>query len=94
MTIRSKLMKASVGDDESLVAVDFLSKLDPKRFTSMLTVLRNNAAINLASYPTSLAGAYRAASAWTSDGLIPATRESLPATFSHFRRYLGRKLTF
>jgi hypothetical protein len=42
----------------------------------MLTVLRNNAAINLASYPTTLAGAYRSASTWTSDGLIPATRES------------------
>ena len=27
-----------VADDESLVAIDFLSKLDPKRFTSMLTV--------------------------------------------------------
>jgi hypothetical protein len=65
-----------VNEDDSLVAVDFLSKLDPKRFTSMLTVLRNNAAINVSSYPTTLAGAYRAASTWTSDGLIPATRES------------------
>jgi hypothetical protein len=58
-----------VADDESLVAIDFLSKLDPKRFTSMLTVLRNNAAINVSSYPTTLAGAYRAASTWTCDGL-------------------------
>ena len=65
-----------VNDDESLVAVDFLSKLDPRRFTGMLTVLRNNAAINVSSYPTTLAGAYRSASTWTSDGLIPATREN------------------
>ena len=42
----------------------------------MLTVLRNNAAINVSSYPTTLAGAYRSASTWTSDGLIPATREN------------------
>jgi hypothetical protein len=42
----------------------------------LLPVLRNNAAINISSYPKTLAGAYRAASTWTSDGLIPATRES------------------
>jgi hypothetical protein len=42
----------------------------------LLTVLRNNAAINISSYPKTLAGAYRAASTWTSDGLIPASRES------------------
>jgi hypothetical protein len=42
----------------------------------LLTVLRNNAAINISSYPKTLAGAYRAASTWTSEGLIPATRES------------------
>jgi Reverse transcriptase (RNA-dependent DNA polymerase) len=66
-----------VNDDESLVAVDFLSKLDPKRFTGMLTVLRNNAAINISSYPTTLSGAYRSASSWIHDGgLIPATREN------------------
>jgi Zinc knuckle len=64
-----------VADDESLVAIDFLSKLDPKRFTSMLTVLRNNAAINVSSYPTTLAGAYRTASTWTSDGLTPFSIE-------------------
>jgi hypothetical protein len=65
-----------VNRDESLVAVDFLSKLDPKRFTSMLTVLRNNAAINVTSYPTTLAGAHRAASTWTTDSLIPSSRDS------------------
>jgi hypothetical protein len=67
----------AVNDEESLVAIDFLSKLDPKWFTGMLTVLRNNTVINLASYPTTtLTGTYRSASTWTSDGLIPATRES------------------
>jgi hypothetical protein len=65
-----------VNTDESLVAIDFLSKLDPKRFTSLLTVLRNNAAINIDTYPKTLAGAYRAASTWTSEGLILATRET------------------
>jgi hypothetical protein len=60
-----------VNDDDSLVAVDFLSKLDPKRFTSLLTALRNNAAIGASSYPTTLTGAYRAASTWTTEGLIP-----------------------
>jgi hypothetical protein len=34
-----------VADEESLVALDFLSKLDPKRLTSMLTVLCSNNAI-------------------------------------------------
>jgi hypothetical protein len=47
-----------VNDDDSLVAVDFLSKLDQKRFTSLLTALRNNAAIGASSYPTTLTGAY------------------------------------
>jgi hypothetical protein len=51
-----------VNDDETLVAIDFLNKLDPKRFTSLSKVLRNNAAINVSSYPTILADAYRAAS--------------------------------
>ena len=64
-----------VADDESLVAIDFLSKLDPKRFTSMLTVLRNNTAINVSSYSNTLAAAYRTASTWTSDGLTPFSRE-------------------
>lgn len=59
-----------VSDDPSLLAIDFLSELDPKRFTSMLTVLRYNAAINVPSYPTTLAGAYRTAPTWTDDDFI------------------------
>lgn len=64
-----------VDDDESLVAMDFLSKLDPRRYTSMLTVLRNNASINISSYPVTLAGAYRTASTWISDGSTSISRE-------------------
>ena len=43
-----------VNDDKTPVTIDFLGKLDPKRFTSLLTVLRNNAAIGVRkelSYP-------------------------------------------
>jgi hypothetical protein len=63
-----------VNDDETLVAIDFLGKLDPKRFTSLLSVLRNTAAIGISSYPKTLAGAYRVASTWTSDGFIPSRK--------------------
>jgi hypothetical protein len=65
-----------VNADESVVSIDFLSKVDPKWFTSLLIVTRYNAAINISSNPETLAGAYRTASTWTSDDLIPATRES------------------
>ena len=55
--------------EESIRAIDFLSKLDPKRYTGMLTVMRNSAVQNLPnSYPTTLAGAYRVASSWTNSG--------------------------
>lgn len=59
--------------EESIRAIDFLSKLDPKRYTGMLTVMRNNAVQNLPnSYPPTLAGAYRVASSWTnSSGMVP-----------------------
>ena len=54
-------------------AIDFLSKLDPKRYTAMLTVMRNNAVQNLPnSYPNTLAGAFRVASSWTNThSLVP-----------------------
>ena len=52
--------------EESTRAIDFLSKLDPERYTGMLTVMRNNAVQNLPnSYPPTLAGTYRVASSWT-----------------------------
>lgn len=55
--------------EEPIRAIDFLSKLDPKRYTGMLTLMRNNAVQNLPnSFPSTLAGAYRVASSWTSSG--------------------------
>ena len=55
--------------EEPIRAIDFLSKLDPKRYTGMLTFMRNNAVQNLPnSYPSTLAGAYRVASSWTNAG--------------------------
>ena len=54
---------------ESIRAIDFLSKLDPKRYTGMLIFMRNNAVQNIPnSYPSTLAGAYRVASFWTNAG--------------------------
>lgn len=48
---------------DALRAMDFIGKLDPKRYNSMLTCMRNSSAQNLpGSYPKTLAGAYRTAS--------------------------------
>ena len=56
--------------EEPIRAIDFLSKLDPKKYTGMLTLIRNNAVQNLPnSFPSTLAGAYRVASSWTSSGV-------------------------
>ena len=53
--------------EEPIRAIDFLSKLDPKRYTGMLTLMYNNAVQNQPnSFPSTLAGAYRVASSWTS----------------------------
>ena len=55
--------------EEPIRAIDFLSKLDPKRCTGMLTFMQNNAVQKLPnSYPSTLAGAYRVASSWTNAG--------------------------
>ena len=55
--------------EEPMRAIEFLSKLDPKRYTGMLTFMRNNAVQNIPnSYPSTLAGAYRVASSWTNAG--------------------------
>ena len=63
--------------EESIRAIEFLSKLDPKRYTCMLTVMRNNAVQNLPhSYPSTLAGAYRIAASWTNvNGAAPLGSE-------------------
>ena len=50
-------------------AIDFLSKLDPKRYTGMLTFMCNNAVqIIPNSYPSTLAEAHRVASSWSNAG--------------------------
>jgi hypothetical protein len=50
--------------------MDFIGKLDPKRYNSMSKCMRNSAARNLpGSYPKTLAAAYRTASTWTRDGV-------------------------
>ena len=63
--------------DEPMRAIEFLSKLDPKRYTCMLTVMRNNAVQNIPnSYPSTLAGAYRIAASWTNvGGAVPLGAE-------------------
>ena len=63
--------------EESIRAIDFLSKLDPKRYACMLTVMRNSAIQNLPnSYPSTLAGAYRIALSWTNaNGAVPLGAE-------------------
>ena len=56
---------------EALRAMDFIGKLDPKRYNGMITCMRNSAARNLpGSYPKNLASAYRTASSWTRDGVV------------------------
>ena len=57
--------------DDSIRALDFISKLDTKRYGSMITSMRNNACQNLpGAYPSTLAAAYRIASTWTRDGAL------------------------
>ena len=70
--------------EESIRAIDFLSKLDPKRYTGMLTVMRNSAVQNMPnSYPSTLAGAYRVASSWTNaNGGVPLGGEQHSAFFT------------
>ena len=54
---------------DAIRAIDFLSKLDPKRHSSMLTQMRNNASQNIpGAYPPTLALAFRIASNWICEG--------------------------
>jgi hypothetical protein len=56
---------------DRLRAMDFIGKLDFKRYNGMLTSMRNSACQNLpGSYPKTLSAAYRTASTWTRDGLL------------------------
>ena len=55
--------------DEETMAMDFLHKLDPKKFEKMLNHMRRNAICNAGeSYPATLAEALRIASAWPDEG--------------------------
>ena len=90
--------------EKPIRAIDFLSKLDPKRYTGMLTFMRNNAVQNLPnSYPSTLAGAYRVASndggvllraqqhsAFLTDTL-PRTKEKVPGKGSTGKTAASKK---
>ena len=64
--------------DDALRAMDFIGKLDIKRYGGMLTFMRNSASQNLpGAYPKTLAAAFRTASTWTRDGmLVPLSGDS------------------
>ena len=54
---------------DTLRALDFIGKLDPKRYQRMMTEMRNDALRQKPdAYPKSLAAAFRIASQWCSDG--------------------------
>ena len=63
---------------ERLSVMDFLGKLDSRRYNGMLTSMRNCACQNLpGSYPKTLSDAYRTASTWTREGvLVPLGSDS------------------
>ena len=63
---------------ERLRVMDFLGKLDSRRYNGMLTSMRNCACQNLpGSYPKTLSDAYRTASTWTREGvLVPLGSDS------------------
>ena len=66
------LANDAVGVDkitDTLRALDFIGKLDPKRYRRMMTEMRNDALRQKPdAYPKSLAAAFRIASQWRSDG--------------------------
>ena len=61
---------AGVADmDEETQAMDFIHKLDPKRYERMLVSMRNNALRGAPdAYPVTLASALRIASGWVNEG--------------------------
>ena len=55
--------------DEETMAMDFIHKLDTKRYEKMLVHMRNNALCNGPdAYPATLATALRIASGWVDEG--------------------------
>ena len=61
---------AGVADmDQETQAMDFIHKLDPRRYERMLVSMRNNALLNIPdAYPSTLASALRIASGWVNEG--------------------------
>ena len=58
---------------DTLRALDFIGKLDPKRYKKMTTDMRNDALRQKPdAYPKTLASAFRIASQWRSDGVASA----------------------
>ena len=56
---------------ESKRALDFIMRLDPKRYKGMLSQMRNNALREVpGAYPATLAGAFRIASGWTNEDSV------------------------
>ena len=66
---------------DTLRALDFIGKLDPKRYKKMMTDMRNDALRQKPdAYPKTLASAFRIASQWRSDGVVPATTPPVGAS--------------
>lgn len=69
--VKSNLGAGVPSVNDATRSIDFLSKLDPRRYTGMLTQVRNNACQNLSgAYPPTLAAAFRIASRWTRYGAL------------------------
>ena len=67
---------------DRLRAMDFIGKLDHKRYNGMLTIMRNNACQNVpGACPRTLQAAYRTASTWTRDGLLVPMGSDSHSTF-------------
>ena len=66
---------------DTLRALHFIGKLDPKRYKKMMTDMRNDAIRQKPdAYPKTLASAFRIASQWRSDGVVPATTHPVGAS--------------
>ena len=66
---------------DTLCALDFIGKLDPKRYRRMMMEMRNDALRQKPdAYPKSLAAAFRIASQWRSDGTPDTVQSPLGAS--------------
>ena len=75
---------AGVADiDEETMAMDFIHKLDTKRYEKMLVHMRRNALCNGPdAYPPTLAAALRIASGWVDEG-SSSVKSGVPGTDTH-----------